>query len=73
MNKKMIDDINRWDSVLWNEVKEFTDLLRKWGLGGGYALTGPVEAPIITRWRISLTSQGPNQTAKREEERRITI
>ena len=57
MSKKMMDEIKEGNSMLWDEIKEFMDLLREWGLGRCYALTGPVEAPIITEWKITATSQ----------------
>ncbi len=50
---KTIYEIKNENHTLWNEIKEFMDLLNEWGLGGGYALTGPVEDPIITEWKIT--------------------
>ncbi len=43
------------------EIKEFMDLLREWGFGRGYTLTGPVENPIITGWKATATFQTPDQ------------
>ncbi len=36
------------------EIREFTDQLREWGLGGGYTLTPPVDAPVVTRWKATV-------------------
>ncbi len=44
-----------------SEIKKFMDLLREWGFGGGYALTGPVENPIITSWKATATFQSSEQ------------
>ena len=35
------------------EIMEFMDQLREWGFGGGYTLTPPVDAPVITRWKAT--------------------
>ncbi len=54
---KTIDGIKGEDPMLWDEVAEFMDLLREWGFTS-YKLTGPVENPIITTWRITINSRG---------------
>lgn len=67
MRKKMIDEIKEENPMLWDEIKEFTELLNEWGLGRGYALTGLVENPIITSWKITAT-HSLGETAKMEVE-----
>lgn len=65
---KTIEEIRRRNPVLWDEIAEYMALLKKWGITG-YKLTGPVENPIITTWKITTSSQGLDRHSGRQNER----
>jgi len=49
---QMVEQIRDENRALWDEIVEFMNLLEEWGITS-YKLSGSVEDPIITSYRLT--------------------